>query len=81
MVRYNLCICVFVNLCTRVLSRIPEKIQEMFVSYLLAVFVLLQGIVHAKNLEKITSTVFFDVEIGGKAAGRIVIGLFGNYDL
>ena len=30
-----------------------------------------------KDLEKITNTVFFDIEIGGKAAGRIVIGLFG----
>lgn len=30
------------------------------------------------DLEKITSTVFFDVEIGGKAAGRVVIGLFGE---
>ena len=31
-----------------------------------------------KNLEKITNKVFFDVEIGGKAAGRIVMGLFGE---
>ena len=30
------------------------------------------------DLEEITSKVFFDVEIGGKAAGRIVMGLFGN---
>lgn len=28
--------------------------------------------------EAITNTVFFDVEIGGKPAGRIVMGLFGN---
>eukprot|EP01036_Dinobryon_divergens_P024047 gene24047-32461_t len=32
----------------------------------------------AKDLEEITSKVFFDVEIGGKAAGRIVMGLFGQ---
>jgi len=30
------------------------------------------------NLEKITSKVFFDVDIGGKEAGRVVIGLFGD---
>jgi peptidylprolyl isomerase len=30
------------------------------------------------DLEKITNKVFFDVEIAGKAAGRIVIGLFGE---
>eukprot|EP01041_Mallomonas_annulata_P001749 gene1749-3380_t len=35
--------------------------------------------VHAKtDFEVITSKVFFDVEIGGKPAGRIVIGLFGE---
>jgi hypothetical protein len=27
---------------------------------------------------KITSSVFFDVEIDGKPAGRIVMGLFGE---
>jgi len=31
-----------------------------------------------KELEEITSTVFFDVEIGGKPAGRIEMGLFGK---
>mmetsp|Transcript_15332 Transcript_15332/g.25512 ORF Transcript_15332/g.25512 Transcript_15332/m.25512 type:complete len:206 (-) Transcript_15332:325-942(-) len=31
-----------------------------------------------KNLEQITSKVFFDIEIGGKPAGRITIGLFGE---
>ena len=30
------------------------------------------------GLEKITDKVFFDVEIGGKPAGKIVIGLFGD---
>merc|ERR1719487_386971 len=32
----------------------------------------------AKGLEDITSKVFFDVEIDGKAAGRVVMGLFGE---
>ena len=30
------------------------------------------------NLEQVTSKVFFDVEIGGESAGRIVMGLFGE---
>lgn len=29
-------------------------------------------------LEKVTSKVYFDIEIAGKSAGRIVIGLFGE---
>jgi peptidylprolyl isomerase len=32
----------------------------------------------AKDFEKVTSKVFFDVEIGGKSAGRILMGLFGE---
>lgn len=31
-----------------------------------------------KDLEVITSKVFFDVEIGGEPAGRVTIGLFGE---
>jgi hypothetical protein len=31
-----------------------------------------------KDLEVITSKVYFDVEIGGEAAGRVTIGLFGE---
>jgi len=30
------------------------------------------------DLEKVTDTVYFDVTIGGEAAGRIVLGLFGE---
>jgi peptidylprolyl isomerase len=32
----------------------------------------------AKNLETITSQVYFDIEVDGRAAGRILIGLFGE---
>ena len=31
-----------------------------------------------EDLERITKTVYFDVTIGGKPAGRIVMGLFGE---
>lgn len=31
-----------------------------------------------KDLEEITSKVFFDVEADGKSVGRIVMGLFGS---
>ncbi|KAI3749883.1 hypothetical protein L2E82_20501 [Cichorium intybus] len=31
-----------------------------------------------KDLKEVTNKVYFDVEIGGKPAGRIVFGLFGN---
>lgn len=34
--------------------------------------------VAAKKGPKVTSHVFFDVSIGGEAAGRIVLGLFGS---
>merc|ERR1712190_559826 len=33
---------------------------------------------HLQDLEEITNTVFFDVEIGGKPAGRIEMGLHGK---
>lgn len=36
------------------------------------------GISHAEPDLTITNKVFFDIEIGGKAAGRIVMGLYGN---
>ena len=30
------------------------------------------------DLETVTNKVYFDIEIGGKAAGRVVMGLFGE---
>ena len=44
----------------------------------LLVTVLIFEYANASDLEKITSKVFFDIEIGGKPAGRIVMGLFGE---
>mmetsp|Transcript_3550 Transcript_3550/g.9653 ORF Transcript_3550/g.9653 Transcript_3550/m.9653 type:complete len:197 (+) Transcript_3550:147-737(+) len=34
--------------------------------------------VEAKKKPKVTSKVFFDIEVGGEPAGRIVMGLFGK---
>eukprot|EP01006_Ploeotia_vitrea_P006458 TRINITY_DN13188_c0_g1_i1.p1 TRINITY_DN13188_c0_g1~~TRINITY_DN13188_c0_g1_i1.p1 ORF type:complete len:195 (-),score=21.50 TRINITY_DN13188_c0_g1_i1:107-691(-) len=31
-----------------------------------------------KDLEAVTSTVYFDIDVNGEEAGRITIGLFGN---
>jgi len=45
------------------------------------VFLLLQNVVFAEEKAKgpkVTDTVYFDIEIGGEAAGRIEIGLFGK---
>jgi peptidylprolyl isomerase len=40
--------------------------------------VLLCAAAFANDLEAITHKVYFDVEIGGQPAGRILMGLFGN---
>nr|UMA83662.1 venom-related protein peptidyl-prolyl isomerase [Conus judaeus]UMA84001.1 venom-related protein peptidyl-prolyl isomerase [Conus judaeus] len=44
------------------------------------VFLLVQGFAFADKAKgpKVTDKVFFDIEIGGEKAGRIVIGLFGK---
>ena len=44
----------------------------------LAIFIGINGVfVEAKKGPKITNTVYFDVSIGGKDAGRITMGLYG----
>lgn len=40
--------------------------------------VLFAAVAFASDLEAITSKVYFDVEIGGEPAGRILMGLFGK---
>lgn len=47
-----------------------------FFSFLVVAIVV--AVALAKDLETITSKVFFDVEIGGQSAGRVVMGLFGE---
>mmetsp|Transcript_7048 Transcript_7048/g.12051 ORF Transcript_7048/g.12051 Transcript_7048/m.12051 type:complete len:208 (-) Transcript_7048:211-834(-) len=53
----------------------------VFVLALAASFTLSEGKKKKAKVEKeaeITAKVYFDVEIGGKKAGRVVMGLFGN---
>jgi peptidyl-prolyl cis-trans isomerase B (cyclophilin B) len=47
-----------------------------FISNRILSVCLLQGAVELQA--KVTSKCFFDVEVGGEPAGRIVIGLFGE---
>ena len=48
-------------------------------AYLLSFLLLaLASVISAKKGPKVTHQVFFDIEIGGEAAGRVVIGLFGK---
>ncbi|KAJ3678376.1 hypothetical protein LUZ60_002179 [Juncus effusus] len=43
-----------------------------------SIFVFVQAKGSKENLKEVTHKVYFDVEIGGKPAGRVVMGLFGN---
>lgn len=43
-----------------------------------SVFLCLLVVACAKDLETVTSKVFFDIEIGGQPAGRVIMGLFGE---
>ncbi len=47
-------------------------------NFLLIVVLSVLAVAFAKDLETVTSKVFFDMEIDGKAAGRIIFGLFGE---
>lgn len=44
----------------------------------LVVVVVTLAVVEAGKSPKITDKVYFDIHVGGKPLGRIVIGLFGN---
>jgi hypothetical protein len=44
----------------------------------LLLLIVLVGVAAKGSLETITNKVYFDVDIGEKEAGRIVIGLFGE---
>ena len=46
----------------------------LLIALLASTFLVASG----ETIDTVTSKVFFDIEIDGKAAGRIVFGLFGN---
>merc|ERR1712166_311570 len=50
---------------------------NMSIAYL-AALVLVLGLADAAKGPKITSKVYFDMEVGGEPAGRIIMGLYGK---
>ncbi len=49
-----------------------------FATLLIASVLTFIGLAEATTLSTVTQKVYFDIEIGGQAAGRITFGLFGN---
>ena len=47
-------------------------------AYLILGLIAVSTLVTAAPLDTVTSKVYFDIEIDGKAAGRVVFGLFGD---
>ena len=64
--------------CHTWLSQKHTLAMVKFVSLLIALAACLSAADAKEKGAKITNKVFFDVEIGGKAAGRIVMGLYGK---
>lgn len=61
----------------------PSVFSKMRISQLILVCLVIVGVlayvgISEKKGPKIASTVFFDIEIGGKPAGRVVIGLYAS---
>merc|ERR1711935_547976 len=54
-----------------------KRKTNMSIAYLVAL-VLVLGLADAAKGPKITSKVYFDMEIGGEPAGRITMGLYGK---
>ncbi|CAM9418932.1 unnamed protein product [Discosporangium mesarthrocarpum] len=52
--------------------------MQRLVTIVLALFALVASAVAAGDLTEVTQKVFFDIEIDGKSAGRITMGLYGN---
>nr|CDS31429.1 peptidyl prolyl cis trans isomerase B [Hymenolepis microstoma] len=64
----------------RAIREAAEQLRTLgMVSWRLTLLCLcILGAVHAKKGPKVTEKVYFDITIGGKPEGRIVIGLFGK---
>jgi len=56
----------------------PSTLTKLCVASAMVALVVVGGANAKKGAPKVTNKVFFDIEIGGKAEGRIVMGLFGD---